>query len=406
MPNQKTNTPNSILDVKQYIFCDSNRGLVLSDPLFVKIFKSCQKALKSFDLSFKKDVPYFKMSLARCTYCGTRHVVKYGFTKRTLVFKEIGKTNVKVQRYICKRCDKTFQTDLTTLVDKNNNFTNELKSESEHLISYYLESLKNVCKSFKKFFGITVSHQPIENWLFVNENILEFDLGRCSGYYVFDVEWIKINGKWKYRHTLLDSISNCIVADAIYDTEDETTVEKFLKESTANKNKIAITTDLDPKYPAIIQKLGFKHQLCIFHAKKSLNNQLKNFKDNNQLSDEEYQECHKQLNMIKNLFDLKDYEEAEKELQSLIYSKNEFHPAIYKIIRKSIVPRYKSFIYHMKDKKIEKTSNKIENEFQKTMPKSRKRTFKTKRGVLKRIYRRDLILNDNRKKDFENQQSF
>lgn len=54
---------------------------------------------------------------------------------------------------------------------------------------------KNVCKSFKKFFGITVSHQTIENWLFVDENILEFDLGRCSGYYVFDVEWIKINGE-------------------------------------------------------------------------------------------------------------------------------------------------------------------------------------------------------------------
>ena len=55
MPNQKKFTPNSILDVKQYIFCDSNDGLVLSDPRFVKIFKSCQKVLKSFDLSFKKD---------------------------------------------------------------------------------------------------------------------------------------------------------------------------------------------------------------------------------------------------------------------------------------------------------------------------------------------------------------
>ena len=156
MLNQKTNTLNSILDVEQYIFCDSNDGLVLFDPRFVKIFKSCQKALKSFDLSFKKDVPYFKMSLAICPHCGTRHVVKYGFTKRTLVFKEIGKTKVKVHRYICKCCDKTFQTDLTSFVDKNSNFTNELKSESEHLISDYLGSLKNVCKSFKKFFGITV----------------------------------------------------------------------------------------------------------------------------------------------------------------------------------------------------------------------------------------------------------
>ena len=406
MPNQKTNTPNSILDVKQYIFCDSNDGFVLSDPRFVKIFKSCQKVLKSFDLSFKKDVPYFKMSLARCPHCGTRHVVKYGFTKRTLVFKEIGKTKVKVQRYICKHCGKTFQTDLTHLVDKNSNFTNELKSESEHLISDYLGSLKNVCKSFKKFFGITVSHQTIENWLFVNENILEFDLGRCSGYYVFDVEWIKINGKWKYRHTLFDTISNNIVSDAIYDKEDETTVKKFLKESTANKNKKVITTDLDSKYPQIIEKLGFKHQLCIFHAKKSLNKQLKVFKDKFHLSEEEFEECHQQLKMIKNLFDLDNYNEAEKELQSLIFRKDEFHPAIYEIIRKLISPRYKSFIHYLKDKRIEKTSNKLENAFQKTMPKSRKRIFKTTRGVLKRIYRRDLIWNDNRKKDFENQQSF
>ena len=62
------------------------------------------------------------MILARCHHCGTRHVVKYGFTKRTLVFKEIGKTTVKVQRYTCKRCDKTFQNDLTSLVDKNSNY--------------------------------------------------------------------------------------------------------------------------------------------------------------------------------------------------------------------------------------------------------------------------------------------
>ena len=95
MHNQKTDTPNSILDVKQYIFCDFDDGFVLSDPRFVKIFKSCQKIMKSFDLSFKKDIPHFKMSLARCPHCGTRHVVKYGFTKRTLVFKEIGKLKLK-----------------------------------------------------------------------------------------------------------------------------------------------------------------------------------------------------------------------------------------------------------------------------------------------------------------------
>ena len=406
MANKNKYAPNSILDVEQYKFFDFDNELILLDPHFEKLYYSCHESLKSFDLSFKKDIPYFKMSLARCPFCNSRHTVKYCFTKRILVFKEIGKIEVKVQRYSCKRCGKTFQTDLSSLVDKNSNFTNELKKESEHLISDYLGSLKNVCKSFQKFFGISISHQTIENWLFVDENILEFDLGRCSGYYVFDVEWIKINGKWKYRHTLLDSVSNLIVADAIYDFEDETTVMKFLSESTANKNKIAITTDLDKKYAPIISKLGFKHQLCIFHTKKSLNKQLNDYSKRFKLSEEEYEICKNQLKMIKNLFDLDDYDEAKKELESLIYRKNEFHSVIYEIIRKSIVPRYKSFIYHLKDSRIERTSNKIENAFQKTMPKSRKKTFKTVRGVLKRIYRRDLIWNHNRKLNLVHQQSF
>jgi len=87
-----------------------------------------------------------------------------------------------------------------------------------------------------------------------------------------------------------------------------------------------------------------------------------------------------------------------KKLQSLIFCKDEFHPVIYEIIRKSISSRYKSFIHHLKNKRIEKTSNKIENAFQRTMPKSRKRKFKTKRGVLKQIYRRDLIWNNNQKR--------
>lgn len=61
-----------------------------------------------------------------------------------------------------------------------------------------------------------------------------------------------------------------------------------------------------------------------FHTKKSLNKQLKTFKDKNRISDEEYQECHKQLKMIKVLFDLNDYDEFKNEIQSLIYRKKRF----------------------------------------------------------------------------------
>ena len=38
--------------------------------------------------------------------------------------------------------------------------------------------LSRTFKPFKMFFGISVSHQTIKNWLFVNKNILKFNLGR------------------------------------------------------------------------------------------------------------------------------------------------------------------------------------------------------------------------------------
>ena len=81
---------------------------------------------------------------------------------------------------------------------------------------------------------------------------------------------------------------------------------------------------MDKKYASILQKLGFKHQLCIFHTKKSLNKQLKKKKNKNRLSDEEYQEYHKQLKIIKDLFDSNDYGEFKSEVRFLIYRKKRF----------------------------------------------------------------------------------
>lgn len=87
--------------------------------------------------------------------------------------------------------------------------------------------------------------------------------------------------------------------------------------------------------------------------------------------------------MIKDLFDLNDYNEFKKEVHSLINSKDDFHPVIYKIIRKSIFPRYKSFIHHLKDKRIEKQVTKLKMPFknnakiQKTNIQDQTRRFKT-----------------------------
>ena len=68
-------------------------------------------------------------------------------------------------------------------------------------------------------------------------------------------------------------------------------IREFLEQNTRNKNKIAVTSDIDDKYKSIIERLGFKHQWCLFYA-------LKNFKyiQENEIDKEEIEEIQKNYN--------------------------------------------------------------------------------------------------------------
>lgn len=56
-------------------------------------------------------------------------------------------------------------------------------------------------------------------------------------------------------------------------------------------------------------------------------------------------------------------------------------------------PYFKTFFAYLLDENIERTSNKLENKFQKTFPKSIKRIMKIKKGAMSRINIRKEILN-------------
>ncbi|GAB6055795.1 hypothetical protein JCM15415_11110 [Methanobacterium movens] len=52
-----------------------------------------------------------------------------------------------------------------------------------------------------------------------------------SRYYIFHVEWIKLNSVWNYRFTLFDSKQNIIVDDKIYSKENSKNIKEILEES-------------------------------------------------------------------------------------------------------------------------------------------------------------------------------
>ena len=76
-------------------------------------------------------------------------------------------------------------------------------------MNHYVKTAKKI----KKSLGIKISHQSVRNWIVgyakdlnieINEDksLIRNNTVSYSGYYVYDEEYLKINGKKHYRLTL------------------------------------------------------------------------------------------------------------------------------------------------------------------------------------------------------------
>ena len=63
----------------------------------------------------------------QCPYCNRRKIHIHEWKGRTLHFYDIKNIRIKVPGYECTRCGRTFMADLTSIVDKSANFTNNLR---------------------------------------------------------------------------------------------------------------------------------------------------------------------------------------------------------------------------------------------------------------------------------------
>jgi transposase-like protein len=351
----------------------------------MKTEESGIKLSKKLKKWFKKDILHIEMFKPFCLDCYTKKINKDEIKKRKLYFYDKGEVKTEIQSYKCKKCGKKFQTDISEIVEDNSNFTHEFKNKSLELVALFFGSLRTVVYKVKKDTRIDVSHQTIENWILSYEYQNKALLNRYSGYYIFDMEWVKIQGVWNYRFTLFDSKQNTVVADEIYSKENSKNIKEFLEKNTMNKEKIAITTDLDEKYKPIIEKLGFKHQWCLFHAFKNFNKTIKNFIKENDLSEEEKEKIREEKLKLFSLFNSKSYKCARNKLDKLLKEIKGFSEIIQSIVFDFLMPYFKTFFNFLDDENIAFTSNKLENFFKRTFPKSVKKLMKCKNGVKSRL---------------------
>jgi transposase-like protein len=318
-----------------------------------------------------------------CPHYNSKKINKQEYRERKLKIDNSDPMVLYLRRYLCKSCNKKFTTSLNSIIKPEHRYPSLFMDRLIDLIQTGYRSLRNIAEDFLNFFSVKISHQTIHNWLQKTTKSQIKNIKTCySGYYCYDEQYVKINGTWMYRLTLYDHILNIPVTKKIAPDKEYTIIKHFIQESTENKPLIAITTDHVPEYKTIMDELGVKHQLCIFHFYKMIGDKLYKLLRSKKTSEDEKTRLKKYFKEIRQIFDTKNYETASNLLEELLSHFDNIPHVLQRFITKKILPNLNRLTQFMHDPKISRTSNHVENYYRQTLPRANKKKYKTIHGLI------------------------
>jgi len=276
MTKQILNVLNSNIDfiqLKLFDFSDEkiDQEKIISERLnkSSKIENTNQKLFLDENNTFKYDNPI-------CPVCGSHKIIKKGTITKKKQNINGNTTEFKEQQYQCKKCGKKFGISNNPLIGDNKQFLQEIMDKIPGIMKIGYQYLRKISQYFEIFLGIRISHQTIKNWANRNhEETINNEKFEYSGYYLYDEQFLRLNGVRHYRLTLFDAILNIPVSERIVRRRMPKNTKKFILDSTENKPFICLTTDLFPMYRNVANEIKVKHQLCTFHLFQTINHKLK-----------------------------------------------------------------------------------------------------------------------------------
>lgn len=341
-----------------------------------------------------------------CSKCNSHKVIKKGYNWKK-VYLEIGNPiRIKVKRYFCKRIVvKNHRQNFLVFYEKFCNFSNEFKENIKLSREYSWIPLRSMKKLIKICLGQNVSHETIRKALLVDGDFyyVNEDL-KPSGYYGYDEQWEKVNGKWIYYLVIFDLIHNVPVASILSEKLSKDIIKNFIDKSIPLKDRIAIVTDLKIEYDEIMRELKFVHQHCIFHLEKNIKNKmeekinknmikykfklinttpkLSNYQIEEKIKKEKNKrktEMWKYIKEFTRLFKKENITEAIGYINQIKKKIKDYPKDLAKYLQKNFFPEYRKYLHFLETAykgKLDPTNNKLENFNGNTMPKYEKKFIK------------------------------
>lgn len=265
--------------------------------------------------------------------------------------------NSKNSNINAKNVEKNSKIYNNPLIGKNKQFLQEIMDKMPGIMKIGYQSLRKISKYFEIFLKIRVSHQIIKNWSNKNHketiNNEEFEY---SGYYLYDEQFLRLNGVRHYRLTLFDAILNVPVSKRIVRRRIPKNTKKFILDSTKNKLFICLTTDLFPMYRNVVDEIGVNHQLCIFHLFQTINHKLKVYCRRNKINTKQREHIYENAQELKNCFRQNSTKEAIGQFKQYLQNYMAIPEVLKDSIRKHIINHFHRYIQHLDDENIEKNT--------------------------------------------------
>ena len=357
-------------------------------------------------------------SVPFCKNCNSFNVIKKDFNYRELNLADGSTKLVKMKRYLCKDCLTKSQTELLGLYEPYVRFSTPVIEMAENSLGYGYKSLRHLSNDLKLYCGVSISHETIRKYLLVDGNYYYKNIAlKLSGYCSYDAQWVYIERKLYFRLVLFDIIMNMPIAECIVEKEDNKTIKEFINKSIPRNMRKAIVTDSKKGYDKVMKQLGFKyHQHCTFHLLKRivdiikkeivvlLNKYKSEIKDENpkisknrmkKLLDDErdrlWDVYQKYIDEIKDIFKQDNYNDAVAKINVIKSKINDFPDVIAVYLKNNFFPiyaRYLVFLDNNVNGRLESTNNKVENYIGNILDKSKKKIFRTLRGLFSYIIHR------------------
>ena len=200
-----------------------------------------------------------------CSYNGsnkTGHIIS---RSEDLFFKE-------GQQY-CPYCNKTIQVKNEFIVSIKQTLNQFLLSETISLREKFM-SYTDISRHLYEVCKIRIDSSTLKNICenrFLDFDNLEFDYEVEDGFYGYDEQYIRVNGKQVYRIIIYDYRNNCVVYEAKHEHLTKKILKQILKEVFGDEMPKGFVFDMKTMYPKAFKEVfgrKIKLQYCVFHLNK------------------------------------------------------------------------------------------------------------------------------------------